>query len=175
MSLRRERAERDRPGGERPAHEAPAPAPSDRVLALQRSAGNQAVTALLARSPDTQEKAAAGPTAKVGDIGTIPIESVNFDLRRLGGGTAGRGREEAPKELTLSSRAGKHSARLQKAAVDGTAMDVEIRVPHGKSTIVITLKNAMISGYQTSGENETWQLNAQSISHAVEGEESKND
>jgi hypothetical protein len=174
MPYRHDDAARDRRSGpgERETPRAPRTA-ADQVLALQRSAGNQAVSGMLARTPDTKEKAATGPTAKVGDIGTIPIESVNLDLGRLGGqGGTGTKREEPPKELTLTSRVGKHSAELQKAALDGTAMDVEIRIPHGKTTVVITVKNALISGYHVSGETESWQLHAQSISHAIEGEES---
>jgi hypothetical protein len=172
MPYRHDDAARDRRSGSGERKTPPAPQTvTDRVLALQRSAGNQAVSGMLAR--DTKEKVATGPTAKVGDIGTIPIESVNLDAGRLGGaGGTGTKREEPPKELTLTSRLGKHSADLQKAAVDGTAMDVEIRIPHGKTTIVITVKNALISSYHASGESESWQLNAQSISHAIEGEES---
>ena len=175
MPYRHDDAARDRrsgPGGEQPARREPQSA-AEQVLALQRSAGNQAVSGMLARAPETKEKAAAGPTAKVGEIGTIPIESVNLDVGRLAGpGGAGSKREEAPKELTLTSRIGKHSADLQRAAIDGRAMDVEIRIPHGKTTVVITVKNAIVSSYHASGESESWQLNAQSISHAIEGEES---
>jgi hypothetical protein len=175
MPFRRDDAVRDRQpggGGERAARGEPRSA-AEQVLALQRSAGNQAVSGMLARAPDTKEKAAAGPTAKVGDIGTIPIDSVSLDVGRLAGaGGAGTKRDEPPKELTLTSLIGKHSADLQKAAIDGTAMDVEIRIPHGKTTVVITVKNAMVSSYNASGERESWQLNAQSISHAIEGEES---
>src|SRR5215213_9029496 len=110
MPYRHDDAARDRrsdPGGEHPARREPRSA-AEQVLALQRSAGNQAVSGMLARAPDTKEKAATGPTAKVGEIGTIPIESVNLDVSRLAGqGGTGRNRQEPPKELTLSSRIGK--------------------------------------------------------------------
>ena len=175
MPYRHDDAARDRrsgSGGEREAPRAPQTVP-DQVLALQRSAGNQAVSGMLARTPDTKEKAATGPTAEVGEIGTIPIESVNLDVGRIAGpGTSGTKREEPPKNLTLTSRIGKHSTDLQRAAIDGRAMDVEIRIPHGKTTVVITVKNAIVSSYSSSGESESWQLNAQSVSYAIEGAES---
>src|SRR5215210_1424942 len=172
MPYRHDDAARDRRSGPRERDTPRAPQTvTEQVLALQRGAGNQAVSGMLARTPDTKEKAATGPTAKVGEIGTIPIESVNLDASRLAGqGGTGRNRQEPPKELTLTSRIGKHSTALQKAAVDGTAMDVEIRIPHGEKTVVITVKGAMVSSYHASGESESWQLNAQSVSMTVEGE-----
>ena len=68
------------------------PQPSDAVLALQRAAGNRAVSALLARQPSPtapetkpakKESKAATSTLGLGeDIGVIPLDSVSLDLAR---------------------------------------------------------------------------------------------
>ena len=77
------------------------PDAAEGVLALQRSAGNQAVGAMLARSPDggtpkapdkkPETPAAAGARATLPGIGTIAIQSAQ--LSQLGGpsGSGGAG------------------------------------------------------------------------------------
>jgi type VI protein secretion system component Hcp len=150
------------------------------TLALQRSAGNQAVSGLVARAPtgDTKEKEGAkagGPQATLPGIGTIPLLSVSFSPSRLGGTGGSGGREEtepAVRELVVTSRVGEHTPALLKAASDGKAMKVEIVIP-GERTTRLTLTGAIVSSYQVSGrgqpeETETWTLNVQAIEHAAE-------
>jgi hypothetical protein len=64
---------------------------SDSVLALQRAAGNRAVSALLSRQPDTgggagtavpvNEERGSSVTVGLGDGIVIPLESYNWDLK----------------------------------------------------------------------------------------------
>jgi hypothetical protein len=163
---------------------------ANRVLALQRSAGNQAVSALLARSPDgaTEEKdktesaGASGVRATLPGIGTIPLLSFSAGATgRPPGGSAGRGREDekAPtvREMVFSSRVGEHSSKLFKATIDGKPMEVEVIVPRGKSTLRLKLKGAIVSNYSTSGAGgegdsaiESWTLNFESVEQSSEGE-----
>jgi Type VI secretion system effector, Hcp len=168
------------PGTQRPdeLHRKPDSTPAtDNVLALQRSAGNHAVTALLARSPDVtkpreEEKsaAAAGARATLPGIGTIALLSVDFGGRR----PTGREGEEPPvREIVLSSKSGEHSAKLSKAALDGKPMEVEVIVPRGRSTLRLKLKGAIVSSYSTSGGEdpvESWTLDFESMEQTLEGD-----
>ena len=178
-ALRRRRRDERAPGAT--GAEPDRPQPAEQVLALQRSAGNQAVSALLARSPDTAVPAddkgakASGHTATLPGIGTIPLLSVSMEPGRRAGRPGGRGGkdEETPKEIVVTSRLGPHSSKLSKAALDGNAMDVEIVMPGGKRTHRLTLKGAIVSGYSTTGGDdpiETWTLNFSAMTHTVDGE-----
>jgi hypothetical protein len=151
------------------------------ALALQRSAGNRAVSALVARTPapDATEGEGSGePRATLPGVGTIRLLSVSLPPARPGGTgrPGGRGEQEpAIRELTVTSRAGAHSPALAKAANDGRAMTVEIVLP-GEKVVRLTLTGAIISAYQTSGggrsgDIETWTLDFQGIERSVEGGE----
>jgi hypothetical protein len=157
------------------------PPAADRVLALQRSAGNQAVSALLARSPDATKRkddekgaAAAGARATLSGIGTIPLLSVNFGVTRAPTGRGEEGKAPTPQEIVFSSKVGEHSTKLNKAVLDGQPMEVEVILPAGGSTLRLKLKGAIVSSYSTSGgegsATETWALNVQSLEHTREGE-----
>src|SRR5215218_11432549 len=132
-----------------------APRAADDVLALQRSAGNKAVSALLARSPDTakpkqDDKSAAteGARATLPGIGTIPLLSVSFGGGRAPtAGATGPGEARTPQEIVFSSKAGEHSPMLFKAAHDGKPMDVDVIMPSGKSTRRLKLSKAIVSSY----------------------------
>ena len=174
MPFRHDDAARERSPNEQVSRRARATTPADDVLALQRSAGNQAVSAMLARAPTAKEKEApaTGPTATVESIGTIPLNSVGIDVGRVAGGAGGGKERDLPKNLSLSSQLGRHSAALARATAAGTPLgDIEIRIPHGKTTVVLTVKNAMVSSYQTSGQTESWQLSGDSIEFHMQGED----
>jgi hypothetical protein len=169
----------ERPGDQRtdaaePHATAGAP-PTERLLALQRSAGNRAVSAMLARAPDTAVPADAkgtegsGMRATLEGIGTIPLLSINIQP-----GRGMRDEQSLPREITVTSRYGPHSARLHKAMLDGKAMDVEIVMQGRGATVRLSLKAAVVSGYHPPGgdEIESWTLDYSSITHSVEGEES---
>ena len=170
---------------EEPVQEHTTPAPpartaADDVLALQRSAGNRAVSAMLAREPapaDAKAPPAAAATAKLSGVGTIPLLSVSFDAGRGIPPPTGRGgdREAAgPREIVVTSRQGKHSSLLAKAAVSGGPMTVEIVMGQGK--LMLTLENALISSYSTSGGAEgeggleSWTLNFSAMKQERKGE-----
>jgi Type VI secretion system effector, Hcp len=177
---RPEEQERDAPG-EQPVRATPA---AEALLAVQRSAGNHAVSALLARAPDKakpkekdkpKEAAPAGTRATLPDIGTIPLLSVQFGGSRPTG--RGRGEEDERQtsgEIVVSSLVGAHSQQLLKASLDGKPMTVEVVIAGSGSTLRLTLKGAMISSYSTGSgggeEIETWTLNFQSLEQSVQGE-----
>ena len=81
---------------------------SDPVLELQRSAGNAAVAAMLARAP-----AAKGTTGSVqiGGVGEIKVSGGNLEEWPAKG---------APDAVEVVSEKGKHSAKLEKLATAGT-------------------------------------------------------
>ncbi len=187
MDHRRDHARRrEQPDRRRPDEQPLEPAPADKVLALQRSAGNQAVSAFLARSPDdakTKEKPktetaeASGARATLSGIGTIALLSVSFGRvgSPVGGSGGGREGQPNPRELILASRVGEHSAKLLKALIDGRPMAVEVIVPGADSTLRLELTGAIVSNYNKSGEGEnateSWTLDFESIEqHGREGD-----
>jgi hypothetical protein len=151
---------------------------ADKVLALQRSAGNQAVSGLLARSPDTAEpktEGAEGTRATLSGIGTIPLLSASFGMGNAPGGSTSGRREggKGPREIVLVSKVGEHSAKLVKATADGNPMAVEVILASG---VRLKLKGALVSRYSTSGEGpdalESWTLDFESLEQSREGGES---
>jgi hypothetical protein len=150
------------------------PEPSERMRALQRRAGNHALSARLARAPDAgkpdvkeaESDEGSGATATLPDIGTIPVTSVRFPGR---GGPSG-GRSAEVKEMVLTSRAGKHSPKLAEASAKGTLMDVEVILRGGK--LRMKLMGAIVSRYEahSPGENttEVWGLSFASFEQSTE-------
>ncbi len=147
---------------------APRQAAADRVLALQSTAGNRAVAAMLAREPDAPVQADAkgapkdkppappsGPHVVLGGIGAIALEGFSMAGRQTpGGGGRGQGRERdrpPPQEFQLTTRAGSHSSDLMRAATNGKGMDGEIVLKGG---VKIILKGAMVTSYNVSGSDK---------------------
>src|SRR4051794_7214738 len=98
--------------------------PAGRVLELQRSVGNRAVAALVARDP----KPGAAPAkerhyeVKFPDIGTIEVLSWSWGESGRGRhGSGGTGRVTS-NELNFSSEVGPHSAALMNATASGTPL-----------------------------------------------------
>ena len=151
---------------------------SERLLrALQRSAGNQALSARLARAPDAgkpdvkqgeEEKSESPGRATLPDIGTIPLLSARFGDARgsVDQGGTGSGRRDSDassvKEMAFASKLGEHSPRLSQAVVAGKAMDAEIVFSQSKPPLRLKLTGAIVSSYTVSGpgENsvEAWSL-----------------
>lgn len=174
---------------------APREAAADRVLALQRTAGNRAVAALLAREPDAPTptdskgpppKQAEGPSgmrATLSGLGTIAVLSVGVQSSAPAGGPGGRGRggdRPVVKEIAFTSTIGKHSAAVQQALIDGKAMDGEIVLSGGLTIIV---KGAVVASYSTLGTGddkeplESWSINPTSIEYVApqkDGKDGKN-
>jgi hypothetical protein len=141
------------------------------LAALQRSAGNRSLSARLARDPDTSQTDDAPKTQSGGGvvtmpgIGAVPVTSVRFgETPRPVGGSGGgsRGGGSALKEMSFTSSAGEHSAKLLKANAEGTAMAVEVDL----ATVHFKLGGAVVSSYSVSGSGETptemWSLGFES-------------
>ena len=169
--MRKRRSERDPDEAERPRSDQPERRAdtAEAMLALQRSAGNRAVSALVAPSPDDKKDEAGH--AKLEGIGTIALLSASLPVSRSGTAGSGGDREQSSAhELVLSSRLGEHSAKLVRAAGDGQAMEVEIVM--GKTGMRMKLTGAIVSSYQTSGEGpdalESWTLNFTAIERTTD-------
>ena len=164
---------------------APRQAAADRVLALQSTAGNRAVAAMLAREPDAPVQADAkgapkdkppaapsGPHIVLGGIGAIALEGWSMATPRApGGGGTGRDRDRdapPPQEFQITTRAGAHSSELMRAATQGKAMDGEFVLQRGMKII---LKGAMITSYNVSGSDkdqiEVWTINVSSAEFVI--------
>ncbi len=137
--MRHHEHERERRENAEP--EAQRPRPIHNVLALQRSAGNQAVAAMLARDPIAEEtkgggqKEAAVGHVKLAGIGVIEVSSFTV------GGSSGKATE-----YTFTSTVGSHSAKLIQALIDGKAVDAEIDVQGMK----LKLTKVLVSSYSTT-------------------------
>jgi hypothetical protein len=162
------------------------PEASERMHALQRSAGNRALSARLARAPDTgkpdvkqgeEEKTeSSGARVTLPGIGTIPLLSVSFGGGAgggVGGPGGGRSREgdKGPsiRELVFVSSVGDHSPLLSRAAVDGKPMEVEVILPR----LRLKLTGAVVTSYSISeasgSATESWALNFESVEQTTEG------
>lgn len=139
------------------------------LLALQRSAGNRAVAAMLARDakappkPKDKDKApparAAGPRITIAGVGEIPLESFQWGTHRGAGGD----QQQQVTEMVLTSKVGPHSTDLWRSMSHGEAHDAEIVYPSKDGELRITLKGAIVSSYTLSGDGEDalegWSLN----------------
>lgn len=163
--VQRRRRRRDEEEDERrpTAATATADGPADRVLALQRKAGNRAVGAALARwgvgwlplagAPAWPKR----PEVRFGPDLVVPLEAVN----ELQGPPTRKGREEEEADpggnMHLTFEQGDHSATLLHAAAQARRFDVvDVIITRGDGTgIRYTLTKVYVTGYQISGKHET--------------------
>ena len=122
------------------------------VIALQRSIGNRAVTQMLARTPTRKG------SVEIRGVGTIKVEAGNLEA------WAGK---ETPESVDVTSKTGKHSAKLEKLATERTRTDVmvtitpaheageDLNVGGGTS---LKLHSARIKGYAVEDDVEKWRL-----------------
>lgn len=140
------------------------------LLALQRSAGNRAVAAMLARDTKAPPKPRAGkaappkptgPRVTIEGIGVIPLESFQWGSHQGAGGHGGG--QPHVTEMQFSSKIGPHSNDLSRATLSGEAHDAEIVYPTEDGELRIKLKAAIVASYSMSGEGkdamESWTLN----------------
>ena len=169
----RRSGEPDREHEARRSREAPEREPEPiaaELLALQRSAGNRAVAAMLARDAKAppkpkEDKAAppkpAGPHVTIDGIGVIALESFQWGSHRGPGGHGG-GQPQVT-EMQFTSKIGPHSNDLFRATLSGEARDAEIVYPTKDGELRIKLRGAMVSSYSVSGGDkdamESWTLN----------------
>ena len=135
--------ERDRRAhAEEPAQPAPAVQPRALdVVALQRSAGNQAVSRWLAREEEGGTGTRDRETdwkVKVSKVGSIDASSVSWSMTGPGG----------IRDLSVVNEPGAHTVKLQTAMVSGTPVNVD--VAH-KTGFKHSVKNGVISSYSFSG------------------------
>jgi hypothetical protein len=119
------------------------------VLRLQRAVGNRATTQVLARkggSEGTFEN-----SVRIGKLGPIEITESNI--------AAWIGKQDVD-DLVVTTAKGKHSAELQRMSESKSRIDtIEVQAISGQNSwVIVTFKNAVISGYapDPSGKTERW-------------------
>jgi hypothetical protein len=156
----REHERNRRPRSEPEPVEAQRPQPLHNVLALQRSAGNQAVAAMLNRQP-VAEETTGGPgkheevgTVTLTKIGIIPILSMSM------GSPSGRAHEAT--DYSFMSAVGEHSARLMDALLNGTIVTAEVDVRGFKLKLTQALVTHYSAGNAQGEPIEHWALTPRS-------------
>jgi hypothetical protein len=143
------------------------PTAADRVLDLQKTAGNRATTAAISRwgFPRLPAATAAPQWPKeaqvIVDGEAIPITSFSWpDARGVVGGTAGG--HDHPGEVNVSGSVGDHSNELSRWASEGRQFKTVIIVmpsKDGKGSTITLTGEVTITGYSISaGDVETWSL-----------------
>jgi hypothetical protein len=125
---------------------------SNPVLALQRAIGNRAVGQMLARTP------VRTGSVQIGAVGTIKVEGGNLE------DWAGKG---APETVEVTSKKGKHSAKLEKLSKDRTRTDVKVTIGPAQQAgeelnvgggTLLEIEDARITGYVVQDGVETWRV-----------------
>ena len=170
-----------------PAAAPPRAASPDRLLSLQRAAGNRAVGTVVARSPQAKPKPKPKPAPKdpqglaerrISHIvlsGLAPIEVVSWSWQ---GGAIGGSAEgvSSVRELQITTRTGAHSSTLLNAIAEGREFaqaELVVYGPQGGGFRVL-LSRVMVTSYQNapgeSGEApvENLGLNAQDVKVSME-------
>jgi type VI protein secretion system component Hcp len=142
------------------------------VLALQRTVGNRAVGAMLARDATTAEaepadaKSPGGSRAAIemGSLGKIALDSWSLSISG-GAGSFGGGGWQKPRDMSLQSQGGKHSPKLAEAVAKGTHYESAV-IDAGH--VVYRMADVIVSSYQTGGGEkrdkdgsgpESWSIN----------------
>ena len=121
------------------------------VLALQRSIGNRAVGQVLARDP------VRTGTVQIAGVGQIKVKGGNLEEWT---GTA------TLNTVEVTSKKGKHSAKLQKLANSGTRMDVKVTIAASNQAGeqlnvgggILLEVSAHIKDYAVEDGLETWRV-----------------
>jgi hypothetical protein len=153
----------------------PSADPVQRVLALQRTIGNRAVGAILARDslPTDTKSPAKEFSVTLDGLGPIPLSSLQFVLSRppghMGGGGSKTPGGTSGVNASLTSTIGEHSPKLFQALLSGQVFKTVV-IERGSTRI--TLTDAMLSTYSASAESdpshtESWVLNYVSIAYAA--------
>jgi Type VI secretion system effector, Hcp len=145
---------------------------AERLLALQRTAGNAAVARLLRAPVGVPLESAPIPvddasttTLHLEGIGDIAIDSINIEVRRQPQEPG----EKEPKTFvvwTITKRHDEHSDALFRANVGGKEIPTaEVTFQRGETKVVQRLRNAMITNFSVSSSSgETYE------SFSLEGE-----
>jgi hypothetical protein len=140
--------------------------PAGRVLELQKTAGNRAVGAAIARwgfpwFPQTAAPQWPKEPQVIVDGKVIPMSSFSWSDPHAGTGAAGVGKGRSDGEVSISTTLGDHSADLALRTAEGRPFKTVIIVmPHKDGTgVTLTFTEAFVSGYQITGQQENWTLN----------------
>jgi hypothetical protein len=140
---------------------------TDRVLDLQKTAGNRATTAALSRwGLPTLPLAAAPQWPKepqvIIDGKPLPLQSWSWAdrSRGSGGGVTGVGRVEL-NDIQIQTALGEHSSDLAHKAAGGAHIKTVVIVIPGKDGkgVTFTFYDVVISGYSLAGRDESWSMN----------------
>jgi type VI protein secretion system component Hcp len=166
---------------------------ADETLRLQELVGNANTTELIARSPlQRNETAADAAPAKSGeeekgsvytmtmaDIGTFDLMSFSWGTSSVGAqGPGPTGKEQQKHSDLVATKKGgdEASAKIMQRAADGKHIaTVEVVMKKdGKTYATITLKDAYVTSFQTSGSGdqplETFSLTFAGIEYKYEPE-----
>ena len=134
---------------------------ADRVLDLQKTAGNRATTEAIARWGLPWLPMAAAPqwpkeSQVIIDGVALPLESWSWSEGSTGtGGSATGPNLSQLNDVHISVRSGEHSADLMLKTAQGQQIKTVFIVVPGKDGkgITVKLENVMITSYQTSGSS----------------------
>jgi hypothetical protein len=125
---------------------------SNPILALQRSIGNRAVVQVLARTP------VRTGTVQIGGVGEITVKGGNLEA------WTGKG---APDWVEVTSKKGKHSAKLEKLSTAHTKTDVKVTIAPANEAgenlnigggTLLEITDARIKDYAVVDGVETWRV-----------------
>ena len=141
---------------------------ADRVLDLQKTAGNRAVGAALSRWGLPWLPLAAAPQwpkepQVIMDGVVIPLASWSLSEGQTGsgvGGTSSGQRSEHLNDAHVLTKLGDHSSDLARATAQGKHFKTVLIVVPGKDGkgYTVTLHDVLITGYSMSGQDESWAL-----------------
>lgn len=160
---RRREEEREEQGLEPEPKVATPAAPADRALELQKTAGNRAVGAAIARwgLPWVPTAVPAWPQEPqvIIDGTVLPISSFTWSESQ-GGPSAGAGEARPDGDASITTTMGDHTAALMQKTADGSNVGKVIVVMPSKhgTGFTITLTDVYFVSYQHSGQLETWRL-----------------
>lgn len=140
--------------------------PADRVLGLQKTAGNRAVGAALSRWGLPWLPLAAAPQwpkepQVIVDGVVIPLESFSW-AEQPGVATGGSSLEARRfNDINVMTTLGDHSADLARKTTSGERIETVVIVMPGKDGkgYTLTLHDVYISGYSISAQHESWSMN----------------
>lgn len=120
------------------------------VLALQQAVGNRGTGQVLARKE--AGRGTAENSVRVGKLGSIEIVESNIG--------DWIGKKADAEDLVVTTAKGKHSEQLKSLSdTRGRVDTIEVQTITGQNSwVIVTFKNARITGYtsDTAGETERW-------------------
>jgi hypothetical protein len=162
---REERLEEEEEQGREPVQEKEREAtPADRVLELQKTAGNRATTAALSRWGFPWFPATAAPQwpkepQVILDGQVIPLQSWSWSVNSPGTGGTGTGKAHFD-AVQVTTAIGRHSSDLAlKTATGQPIKTVIIVVPRKDGTgMTLLFTDVLIMSYSLTGDTESWSL-----------------